>query len=86
MHIYRVFTFFLLFLLLNTPVVAQQVTQLHIEKAMPALNDEPSLYLEVFIPMEETGLEYNNPIDFAQRTLTAFTDDAGTDTDAAVTI
>jgi hypothetical protein len=42
--------------------------QLRIEKAMPALNDEPSLYQEVFIPMEETGLEYNNPIDFAQST------------------
>ena len=80
MRIYRIFTFLFLFLLLSTTVVAQQqVTQLRIKKAMPELNDDPSLYLEVFLPMDQTGLAYNNPMDVGQSALTLFADDAGTD-------
>lgn len=75
----KIHLFILLFLLITTSALAQQITELRIKKAMPELQDKPSLYVEVYIPMDMTGFGFNNPIDFDQSELTVFQDDAGTD-------
>ncbi len=58
---------------------AQQVASVNIRKGIEEIRKKPRLEVEIHVPMDMTGFEIDNPIDFERSKLEIFADDTGKD-------